>query len=198
MAIQSNSAKQKFVDAALDLFSERGFYGVSLADVANEVGLTKQSVLHHFNSKEALYREVLRQLSERFQAIVDAVKTEPVGGEQRFEIYLGKLHAHMQAEPRDARLIARELLDNLERADASRKWYLRAFLDDSVALLSAHADWRDRSAADRATAVYQMIGAINYFAISGATLKGIWGPKRSNDMAKAFLPALLARAAKSP
>ena len=70
MTTKVRSSQQKFVDAALTLFSERGYYGVSLADVASELGLTKQSVLYHFPTKEALYGEVLQQLSNRFEAIV--------------------------------------------------------------------------------------------------------------------------------
>ncbi|NRB33178.1 MAG: hypothetical protein HRU31_00260 [Rhodobacteraceae bacterium] len=35
---------------------------------------------------------------------------------------------------KDARLIARELLDNPDRAAKSRTWYLRDFLDRAIAL----------------------------------------------------------------
>ena len=191
MTTIDRSPKQKFVDVALVLFSERGYYGVSLADVANEIGLTKQSVLHHFGTKEALYGEVLRQLSARFEAIVEETKAQPCGNDEKLALFLANLHAHMQSEPRDARLIARELLDNLDRAASSRKWYLKTFLDESVAILSERPEWRDRSLAEKSAVVWQMVGAVNYFAISGATLKGIWGAKRAREITKTFLPTLL-------
>ncbi len=188
---QPRSAQQKFVDVALTLFSERGFYGTSLADVAKELGLTKQSVLHHFRTKEALYAEVLRQLSVRFEAIVREVQLGPSGVTDRLKLYVEKLHLHLQAEPRDARLIARELLDNLDRAATSRTWFLKSFLDESVALLLSRPGWQDRSEDEARAAVYQLIGAINYFAISEPTLHGIWGQQRTEEMAKQFLPTLL-------
>ncbi len=191
----ATSPKQKFVDAALGLFAERGFYGVSLADVAAEIGVTKQAVLHHFKTKEALYAEVLRQLAERFEAIVTEARGARPDSESRLALYLERLNAHWQAEPRDARLVARELLDNLDRAETSWKWYLKAFLDESVALLAEQPQWQTRSLAEQTVAVYQLIGAINYFAISGATLKGIWGAKRTAATSKAFLPTLLQQAA---
>lgn len=191
MAKNGQSAQQKFVDTALTLFSERGFYGVSLADVGKALGLTKQSVLYHFATKEALYSEVLRQLSERFGAIVSEAKAHPGAGEERLEHLLNLLFDHMQTEPRDARVIARELLDNLERAETSRVWYLKDFLDECTSILSAHPGWSNRSLDEQTAGIYQMIGAINYLAISGPTLKGIWGAKRTNGMARAFLPTLL-------
>lgn len=188
---QPRSAQQKFVDAALTLFSERGFYGTSLADVAKELGLTKQSVLHHFRTKEALYAEVLRQLSVRFETIVKEAQMAPANGEDRLGHYVEKLHLHLQAEPRDARLIARELLDNLDRAASSRTWFLKSFLDESVALLATRPGWELRSEDEARAAIYQLIGAINYFAISEATLNGIWGKQRTSAMAGQFLPTLL-------
>lgn len=191
MSKNGSSSQQKFVAAAYTLFSERGFYGVSLADVAAELGLTKQAVLYHFATKEALYSEVLRQLAQRFETIVGEVRSQNDTSDARFERFVERLHEHLQDEPRDARLIARELLDNLDRAETSRIWYLKPFLDECVALLSERSEWANRSLGEKTAAIYQMIGAINYFAISGATLKGIWGTKRVSSIAKAFLPTLL-------
>ncbi|MBM16248.1 MAG: hypothetical protein CL516_01120 [Actinobacteria bacterium] len=44
---------------AATLFSERGFNGTSMADLAAEVGITKSSLYHHFPSKQALLAEII-------------------------------------------------------------------------------------------------------------------------------------------
>lgn len=54
----------KFIEAATRQFARKGFYGASISSIANELGLSKQAVLHHFGSKEKLYGEVLQQISE--------------------------------------------------------------------------------------------------------------------------------------
>lgn len=183
--------RQKFVETARALFAAHGYYGVSLADVSKELGLTKQSVLYHFKTKEALYGEVLDQLAARFEAVLAEVAEGSAAGEERFRVLLVRLYDHMRREPTDAGLIMRELLDNRDRAEESRKWYLRPFLDAFVDLLGDLPRWRGVAEPKLAAAAYQIIGAVNYFAVSGPTLRGIWGRDRAEAMAGQFLPTLV-------
>lgn len=58
------TTKEKILDAALDLASKNGLESLSLSQIADKVGIQKQSLYNHFSSKEeiieALY-EYLRQ-----------------------------------------------------------------------------------------------------------------------------------------
>ncbi|WP_422037139.1 TetR/AcrR family transcriptional regulator [Roseibium sp.] len=193
MTGQIDSPKKKFIDTALRLFSERGFYGASLADVAAELGLTKQSILYHFKTKEALYAAVLTDVSGRFDVIIEDVARLDQSAEKRLRFFLERLLDHAQHAPCDGRLIARELLDNLDRVETSRKWYLKTFLDKSVDLLTDLPKWRYRTEAERTAAAYQLIGAVSYFAISEPTLQAIWGRSKLDDTKDVFLSTLLLR-----
>jgi AcrR family transcriptional regulator len=52
---------EEIVAAALEEFVERGFAATRLADVARRAGVTKGTVYLYFDSKEALFRAVIRQ-----------------------------------------------------------------------------------------------------------------------------------------
>jgi len=52
------SVKDRLVDAAEELFCERGFKGTSIRDIAASAGCNIASVNYYFGSKENLYQEV--------------------------------------------------------------------------------------------------------------------------------------------
>src|SRR2546429_1049528 len=51
----------EIVAAALEVFGERGFAATKLADVARRAGVTKGTVYLYFDSKEALFKAVVRE-----------------------------------------------------------------------------------------------------------------------------------------
>jgi AcrR family transcriptional regulator len=55
------SVKDRLVDAAEELFCERGFKGTSIRDIAASAGCNIASVNYYFGSKEKLYEEVWRR-----------------------------------------------------------------------------------------------------------------------------------------
>jgi len=56
---RSEKSKQQILDAALKLFSHRGYGATSVRDIAEEAGLSKGNVYHHFPDKEAIFRGLL-------------------------------------------------------------------------------------------------------------------------------------------
>jgi AcrR family transcriptional regulator len=53
--------RAQIVEAATVLVARHGFYGVSLQDVAREVGITQAGLLHHVGSKEGLLELLVKQ-----------------------------------------------------------------------------------------------------------------------------------------
>jgi AcrR family transcriptional regulator len=51
--------RKAILDAALDLFAEKGFFGASLRDVARAVGVRESAIYNYFPSKEALFEALI-------------------------------------------------------------------------------------------------------------------------------------------
>lgn len=57
--------RQQIIDVAAELFAERGYHGVSIADLGTALGLSGPALYKHFASKDALLAEMLVGISER-------------------------------------------------------------------------------------------------------------------------------------
>ena len=78
--------KQEILTAASRLFSDYGYQGTSLADIAREIGYSKASVLYHFASKEALLAELIAPAAAEFQALLAAMGRLPPAQAQRLAV----------------------------------------------------------------------------------------------------------------
>ena len=186
----ASDTREQFLDTAEMLFSERGFYGVSIAAIANELGLTKQALLHHFGSKEKLYGEMLKRISDEFAVLEIDILRDETDPATRLKTYLMRLLLPFDRGAAPTRLLMRELLDNKRRADSAGTWYLKPFLEQLVRMVRAIPAWQNASRAEAFTMVYQLLGAINYFGISEPTLRGIFGADTYAGIEQAF-PAQL-------
>ncbi|MCD1294400.1 TetR/AcrR family transcriptional regulator [Methanocella sp. CWC-04] len=54
--------KEKIFDAAVDLFAEKGYDGVSMDDIANAVGIRKSSVYKHYSSKDVILDSIFEYM----------------------------------------------------------------------------------------------------------------------------------------
>ena len=59
MQQRSEETRGKIVEAAIKLFSERGFNTASVDDICAEAGVSKGAFYHHFESKQALFLALL-------------------------------------------------------------------------------------------------------------------------------------------
>jgi TetR/AcrR family transcriptional regulator len=58
-------SRQALLEAALDEFSERGYAGARVADIAQRAGVNKQLINYYFGSKEGLYLAVQQAWLDR-------------------------------------------------------------------------------------------------------------------------------------
>ncbi len=134
-ASRSANRPDEFVLAATQLFANRGYHGASIANIADELGLTKQALLHHFGSKDALYERVLEGVADRMMLMLMEAQNPGAAPEQRLETFFETYLSEGLLNPADSRLILRELLDDRQERQPAERWFLRPFLQELVAMV---------------------------------------------------------------
>jgi AcrR family transcriptional regulator len=90
--------QDRILDAAMRVFGRHGFRRSSIEQAAEEAGLTRQALYHHFASKEALFRAVIERLYEQgLEAEIAAAKAAEEEGLELAEILVAEIGARMQS-----------------------------------------------------------------------------------------------------
>jgi len=103
--------KEEIVIEATRLFAERGYEGTSMGDLAEQVGLRKASLFHHFPSKDVLYATVLSELVESVKTAILNAATSEGSFAERLDALTDALTTTLGAHSHAARLLIREAMD---------------------------------------------------------------------------------------
>ncbi len=90
--------RDKILEAAAQIFSEKGFHAASMQDIARSVNLQKASLYHHVSSKQEILLELLDQaldiLIARIGAVVSQAQPPEEKLHQAMQVYLQTLTDH--------------------------------------------------------------------------------------------------------
>ncbi len=115
--------RREILDAALRVIAEHGYSGATVKQIADEVGLSQNGLLHYFGSKDSLLIEVLRHRDERdsvtYRGVDDSAKdrtAEAPGGRTLDDLKQGlsALVRHNSEVPGVVQLFARLTADASE------------------------------------------------------------------------------------
>ena len=85
--------KQRILEEALTLFSEKGYANVYVGDIAARVGIKAPSLYKHYKSKQAIFDAILAKMDERF---MDQAKALNINGAN--PIPDAEIYKHMSEE----------------------------------------------------------------------------------------------------
>ena len=167
-------SRVELLSAARVAFAETGYAGTSMNDIAQRAGIRKPSLFHHFRTKEALYLEMLSDITAGLAQLVAGADL----GEGSFLERLDRLGTlvirYLSAHPGAAALALHELADGGPFSRGPGRGQVELAMKGVAFFLQSGMDEGAIAPADpRQLAVSIIALHLFYFAASD-TLKGLF------------------------
>lgn len=92
-----NNTAEKIVERATGLFRDNGYFGTSMNDIAQSIGLKKASLYNHFRSKEDIAKAVITRLNDEFREgvydVADDNSLEPTARLNKLSEFIYQFYA---------------------------------------------------------------------------------------------------------
>lgn len=132
---QRTGTKQKILKVAATLFSEHGYRGTSVRDIASELDIKQSALYNHFKNKEEIFLEVSKDIfNTPFSAVPEDIKDSAINGKTFLSKFAQqyKLLSFDKSSEKMFRLLMIELLQN----KSLREQFMDEFHDKNIKQLS--------------------------------------------------------------
>jgi AcrR family transcriptional regulator len=160
MSVSGQDTKAMILAVALQRFAAQGYDGTSLNDIADEVGIRRPSLLHHFPSKDALYRAVVLEAFASWFNLVERANLNGQKGWDQVEEVLRLAFQYFEEQPAFVRLARREALDGGPVLFQELGSELQPLFDHAVEFLEREMDAGRLRRYDARQLVFTAYGAV--------------------------------------
>ncbi len=101
--------KNKILATAATVFSNAGFAGARMDEIAKQAGVNKATIYYHIGDKKALYAEVIHKVFSNLARTIDQSLKNAKPPEEKLKAYIQSLSHAMLQHPHLAPIMMREL-----------------------------------------------------------------------------------------
>jgi TetR/AcrR family transcriptional regulator len=187
------------LEAALDVFSQHGFRGATLDQIAQAAGLSKPNVLYYFPSKEAIHQELLSGLMDVWLEPLRAFSDEGDPIEAILDYVCRKLQMS-RTMPRESRLFANEVVQGAPRFGTEITGMLKDLVDEKAAIIRRWSEAGKIAPLDPYHLIFSIWATTQHYADFDAQVRGILQPRDNShfDDAEVFLTRFYRAALTAP
>lgn len=185
--------RARILEAALDVFSQHGYRGATLDQIAESAGLSKPNILYYFAGKEEIHVTLLHQLMDNW---LEPLRQLDPAGEPLSELltYVRRKLEMSQAFPRESRLFANEILQGAPRIAPLLEAELKPLFDGAVALIGGWGRSGAIASVDGRHLIFSIWATTQHYADFEAQITVLMGADTPRAGAGDYLTALYTKA----
>ncbi len=172
--------RELILDAALEIFSQHGFRGATIDQIADGAGMSKPNLLYYFRSKEEIHITLMQRLLTTWLAPLRELDDvgDPIS---ELRSYIRRKLEMARDYPRESRLFANEILQGAPRIMPMIEGELKTLVDEKAEVISG---WM-RSGRIIHTDPYHLIFSIwattQHYADFDVQVRTVLGPLRGGE-----------------
>jgi TetR/AcrR family transcriptional regulator len=181
--------RSAIIEAALDVFSQHGYRGATLDQIATRAGMSKPNVLYYFSGKEEIHVTLLNGLMDTW---LDPLREIDPEGDPLEEL-LRYVHRKLEMSreyPRESRLFANEILQGAPRMGTHLESGLKPLVDDVSNVIEAWAEDGKIAPVDPRHLIFSIWATTQHYADFEAQIDTLMGKASAHDGAAAYLDRL--------
>lgn len=188
---------EKILAAALEVFSNYGFRGSTIDQIANQAGMSKPNILYYFDSKEAIHSQLLAQLLDIWLQPLHQMdeKGEPIA---EILAYIERKLQMSRDFPRESRLFANEVLQGAPHINNLIGGGLKSLVDQKAKLINSWCKAGKIATIDPYHLIFAIWATTQHYADFDAQIRALMGVDSANRYqgAEVFLEQLFKTALK--
>lgn len=163
---------ENILNAALNVFSQHGFRGSTLDQIAREAGLSKPNLLYYFPSKVAIHRALMDGLMTNW---LDPLYEMDADGDPVDEIlaYVLRKLDMARAFPRESRLFANEIVQGAPNIMDKIEGELKTLVDDKAAVIKGWSESGQIAQVDPYHLIFSIWATTQHYADFDVQIRGI-------------------------
>jgi AcrR family transcriptional regulator len=135
---------EQILQTAKGMFIHKGYYGLSMREISEALGVSKAALYYHFKDKEQLFLAILTGYLDEIEAALDRILTESTSSREQIRLFV----EYVLSQPAEQRAITRLASQEINHlGDASRKafgkMYQEKFVGKIQSMLQAGMDAGD-------------------------------------------------------
>jgi len=120
-------SREKLLEAATPLFAQKGFFAVSIRELANAAGTNSALISYHFGGKEGLYAAVLEQQFAQISKDMEKINLSSQSPLEKIQAYILGLARTHRERPFLLRFAQMELINPTSCLETVLKKYVAKF-----------------------------------------------------------------------
>lgn len=172
--------RQVILDAALDVFSQHGFRGATIDQIADAAGMSKPNLLYYFRSKEEMFTTLIERLLETWLAPLRELDDigDPI---TELRSYIRRKLEMARDYPRESRLFANEILQGAPRIAELLEGELKPLVDEKAALIHGWMKAGKIAPTDPWHLIFSIWATTQHYADFDVQVRTVLGPDRGGD-----------------